>query len=123
MYLIRHYETIVDKDVSCHPFCNQTSQENRKCDTLISYFVFSFTVEKICENISYEDLLFKTATSLRLTERLVNNFDSSEITWKVNTKSYTRLCSKKNSRKILSLSRKFVKISLMRICGSKQPRV
>ena len=59
-----------------------TSRENRKCDTLISYFVFSFTVEKICENISYEDLLFKTATSLRLTERLVNSFDSSEITLK-----------------------------------------
>lgn len=53
-----------------------------KCETQISYFVFSFTVEKICENISYENLLFKTATSLRLTERLANNFDSREITLK-----------------------------------------
>ena len=44
-----------------------------KCDTQISYFVFSFTVGKICEKISYEDLIFRTAMSLRLTERLANN--------------------------------------------------
>lgn len=57
--------------MSCHPFCNQTGRENGKGDTeitIISFFVFNFTVEKICENTSYKGLLFKTATSLRLTE-------------------------------------------------------
>ena len=39
-------------------FCNQTSRENGKDDMTISFSIFSFTVKKISENISYKYMLF-----------------------------------------------------------------